>query len=171
MEHLHECSRSRALFATHYHELTELAKQFDRIDNLTVRVTDWNGDIVFLHEIVAGAADRSYGIQVAKLAGLPASVIARARTLLAEFEAADRLVHAERLVADLPLFAPPAAGPALDSKSLARDAGGEPVSTFPHPELADRLGAKLDAIDPDGLTPREALEALYQLKALRDGKG
>ena len=76
MEHLHETNRSRALFATHFHELTQLAKRLDRIDNLTVRVTDWNGEVVFLHEIIAGAADQSYGVQVAKLAGLPAPVVA-----------------------------------------------------------------------------------------------
>jgi DNA mismatch repair protein MutS len=150
MEHLHDKVRARVLFATHYHELTELARRLDRVDNLTVRVTDWNGDIVFLHEILRGAADRSYGIQVAKLAGLPRAVVERARHLLAELEAADRLAHAERLAAGLPLFAAPA--PAT------------PVETDP-------VAAALEGLDPDALTPREALDALYRLKALRRNKG
>jgi DNA mismatch repair protein MutS len=151
IEHLHEKNRARALFATHFHELTRLAEKHDRLDNLTVRVTDWNGEVVFLHEIVPGAADRSYGIQVAKLAGLPAPVVAHARELLAEFEAAERLSNADRSVADLPLFTAsktPAAAPAP----------------------SDGLGQALDAIDPDALSPRAALEALYALKKLRAGE-
>ncbi|MCC2104520.1 MAG: DNA mismatch repair protein MutS, partial [Hyphomicrobiales bacterium] len=74
MEHLHDSNKSRALFATHFHELTQLGQRLNRLKNLTMRVADWNGEVVFLHEVVAGAADRSYGIQVAKLAGLPGSV-------------------------------------------------------------------------------------------------
>jgi DNA mismatch repair protein MutS len=148
IEHLHEKNRARALFATHFHELTRLSEKHDRLDNLTVRVTDWNGEVVFLHEIVPGAADRSYGIQVAKLAGLPGPVVSRARELLAEFEAAERLSHADRSVADLPLF--------TASKALA---------AAPPPDEA--LRQALDAIDPDELSPRTALEALYALKKLR----
>jgi DNA mismatch repair protein MutS len=147
MEHLHEKNRARALFATHFHELTHLAKRLRRIVNLTIRVADWKGDVVFLHEIVKGAADKSYGIQVAKLAGLPAAVVQRAQILLAEFEASDRKKPVERLVADLPLFS----------------ATGQPSE----PQLASKLAAALDAIDPNELTPREALEALYRLKAVR----
>ena len=79
VEHLHDKNRSRALFATHFHELTQLAKKLPRLVNLTMRVTEWNGAVVFLHEVVAGAADRSYGIQVAKLAGLPPAVVKRAQ--------------------------------------------------------------------------------------------
>jgi DNA mismatch repair protein MutS len=154
MEHLHEKNRTRALFATHFHELTQLAKSLDRVDNLTVRVTDWNGEVVFLHEIIAGAADRSYGIQVAKLAGLPAAVVARAKHLLAEFEAADRRSHADRLVADLPLFT----APAIEQPTVA------PAQSD---VLGDALGEALDAIDPDSLSPRDALEVLYRLKRLR----
>jgi DNA mismatch repair protein MutS len=146
IEHLHEKNRARALFATHFHELTRLAENLDRLVNLTVRVTDWNGEVVFLHEIVPGAADRSYGIQVAKLAGLPAPAVSRARALLAEFEAAERLSNADRQAADLPLFT--AAGPS------------------PAPPR-DFLGPALDAIDPDELSPRAAMEALYRLKQLR----
>ena len=159
MEHLHEVNRSRALFATHFHELTQLAKKLDRIVNLTMRVTDWHGDVVFLHEIIHGAADRSYGIQVAKLAGLPPAVVARARQLLAELEASDRRTPVEKLVADLPLFAalevsePPAAPPPAIPSPAA-------------PPAPDRLREALDALDPDALTPRAALDALYALKAL-----
>ncbi len=146
IEHLHEKNRARALFATHFHELTRLAEKLDRLINLTVRVTDWNGEVIFLHEIVPGAADRSYGIQVAKLAGLPAPAVSRARALLAEFEAAERLSHADRQAADLPLFT----------------AANPPVA----PQY-DVLGPALDAIDPDELSPRAAHEALYRLKKLR----
>jgi DNA mismatch repair protein MutS len=145
IEHLHEKNRARALFATHFHELTRLAEKLDRLVNLTVRVTDWNGEVVFLHEIVPGAADRSYGIQVAKLAGLPAQAVSRAKELLAEFEAAERLSNADRAVADLPLFT------AASPPALARDVFRE----------------ALDEIDPDELSPRAAMEALYRLKKLR----
>ncbi|MGH6818866.1 MAG: DNA mismatch repair protein MutS [Methylovirgula sp.] len=147
MEHLHEKNRSRTLFATHFHELTHLAKHLRHIVNLTIRVADWKGDLVFLHEIVKGAADQSYGIQVAKLAGLPAAVVERAQKLLAEFEAADRQRPLERPITDLPLFA------------------GASVPT--EPRRPAKLAAALDAIDPNELTPREALEALYKLKAIR----
>src|SRR5690606_1167615 len=95
IEHLHEVNCSRALFATHYHELTALAARLPRLTNATVRVKEWNGDVVFLHEIVPGAADRSYGIQVAKLAGLPPSVVERARAVLTQLEEQDRRAPAE----------------------------------------------------------------------------
>ncbi|MGH6841955.1 MAG: MutS-related protein, partial [Methylocella sp.] len=145
IEHLHDSNRSRALFATHFHELTRLSEKLERLVNLTVRVTDWHGDVVFLHEIVMGAADRSYGIQVAKLAGLPADVVSRARALLAEFEAAERISHANQPLADLPLFTAAAPCP--------------PIS-------GDRIAKALDAIEPDELSPRAALQALYRLKRL-----
>ena len=109
IEHLHEQNRCRALFATHFHELTALAASCPRLFNATVRVKEWHGDVVFLHEVVPGAADRSYGIQVAKLAGLPATVIERAKLVLAELEAEDRTSPARRLIDDLPLFAAPRA--------------------------------------------------------------
>ncbi len=148
MEHLHDKNRARAIFATHFHELTHLSRKLPRLTNLTMRVTDWNGEVIFLHEILPGAADRSYGIQVAKLAGLPGAVVERAKLLLAELEAGDRHTPVERLVADLPLFA----------------AKPEPPAPAPKP---DPLGLALDALDPDALTPREALEALYRLKNLK----
>ncbi len=152
IEHLHEVNRSRALFATHYHELTALAQRLDRLENATVRVREWQGDVVFLHEIVPGAADRSYGIQVAKLAGLPASVVARAKSVLTRLEEGDRKSPAATLIDDLPLFA------------AARVTAVPAVEGPPDP-----LGPALDGLAPDEMTPREALEALYRLKALRAG--
>ncbi len=148
IEHLHNVNCARTLFATHFHELTQLASTLPRLKNLTMRVTEWKDTLVFLHEVVAGAADRSYGIQVARLAGLPRAVLARAQKLLAELEAGERDSPARRGGADLPLFAHAA-----------------PVA----PILDDELGQALDTIDPDALTPREALEALYRLKDLRQG--
>ncbi len=108
VEHLHEVNRSRALFATHYHELTALAHRLPRLDNVTVRVKEWKGEVIFLHEIAPGAADRSYGIQVARLAGLPPSVVARAREVLKQLEATDRTAPTQALIDDLPLFWLPA---------------------------------------------------------------
>ncbi len=107
IEHLHEANRCRTLFATHYHELTALSAKLPRLFNATVRVKEWQGDVVFLHEVLPGSADRSYGIQVAKLAGLPAPVIARAKSVLAKLEAQDRGQTARALADDLPLFAVP----------------------------------------------------------------
>jgi DNA mismatch repair protein MutS len=143
LEHLHEINRARALFATHFHELTALAARLDRLVNATVRVKEWEGDVVFLHEVAPGVAENSYGIQVAKLAGLPSAVIERARAVLAQLEASDRKVVA-RGFDDLPLF------------STTRGAAAE----------KDPLAQALDAVDPDTLAPREALEALYKLKAI-----
>ena len=145
MEHLHEKNRSRAIFATHFHELTQLSRRLDRLVNMTTKVADWHGDVVFLHEVVPGAADRSYGIQVAKLAGLPAAAVRRAKALLAELEASDR--GASRRLADLPLFAASAAAP-------------------PSEPERDGLREALAVLDLDALSPRDALEALYRLKAL-----
>ncbi|HTK13120.1 MAG TPA: DNA mismatch repair protein MutS [Xanthobacteraceae bacterium] len=146
IEHLHESNRCRALFATHYHELTALAGKLNRIVNATVRVKEWHGDVVFLHEVVPGAADRSYGIAVAKLAGLPDAVIARAKLVLAQLENQDRASPARKLIDDLPLFA--ATRPAPQAAEPAKDA------------LREALGT----LNPDDLSPREALEALYMLK-------
>jgi DNA mismatch repair protein MutS len=147
VEHLHATNRCRALFATHFHELTALAASLPRLFNATVRVKEWEGEVVFLHEVVAGAADRSYGIQVAKLAGLPAAVIERAKLVLAKLEAEDRA--APRGFEDLPLFA---AMPRAKPAGL-KDHAPDPVT------------AALAALHPDELSPREALEALYALKA------
>jgi DNA mismatch repair protein MutS len=150
IEHLHENNRCRALFATHFHEMTALAAKLPRLHNATMRVKEWQGDVVFLHEVVPGAADRSYGIQVAKLAGLPPSVIERAKIVLAQIEAEDRTSPTRRLIDDLPLFAAARQGSA------------------PAPQADAALMALLEALNalhPDEMSPREALEALYALKA------
>jgi DNA mismatch repair protein MutS len=159
IEHLHAVNRCRTLFATHFHELTALAAQLPRLHNATMRVKEWQGEVIFLHEVVAGAADRSYGIQVAKLAGLPSRVIERAKVVLAALEAEDRAAPS-RGVDDLPLFAA--------ARTPARSSSTESVAAA---ALAD-LTQALDALNPDDLSPREALEALYALKAkLRERKG
>ncbi|MDE1971859.1 MAG: DNA mismatch repair protein MutS [Hyphomicrobiales bacterium] len=149
IEHLHEVNRCRALFATHFHEMTALAAKLKRLHNATMRVKEWQGEVILLHEVVPGAADRSYGIQVAKLAGLPASVIERAKLVLAQLEAEDRISPARKLIDDLPLFATSRRGVA----AAPADAG-----------LTAVIEA-LAALDPDNMAPREALEALYALKA------
>ena len=149
IEHLHEANRCRALFATHYHELTALSAKLPRLFNATVRVKEWQGDVVFLHEVLPGSADRSYGIQVAKLAGLPAPVIARAKSVLAKLEAQDRGQTARALADDLPLFAVPSR------------AAAEPAP----PSEAEQLIEAVKALHPDEMSPRDALEALYALKA------
>ena len=149
IEHLHESNRCRALFATHYHELTALSAKLPRLFNATVRVKEWHGDVVFLHEVLPGSADRSYGIQVAKLAGLPPAVIARAKSVLAKLEAQGRGQGARVLVDDLPLFA-------ITSRA--------PEEAAP-PSEADLLMDAVKALHPDEMSPREALDALYALKA------
>ena len=145
VEHLHDVNQCRALFATHFHELTALSARLDRLHNATVRVKEWQGDVVFLHEVVPGSADRSYGIQVAKLAGLPASVIERARLVLAKLEQEDRAKP--KGFEDLPLFA----APYKPSQDLQDDA-------------LELVVAAVAALDPDEMSPREAMEALYMLK-------
>ncbi len=150
VEHLHDTNRARALFATHYHELTSLAAKLASLACFTMRVKDWQGDVVFLHEVAAGTADRSYGIHVARLAGLPPPVIARAEQVLALLEQGEQAGALTRLSEDLPLF---------------RHAA-PPARRGPSP-----LAQKLAATDADRLTPRQALELLYELKdlAAQDG--
>jgi DNA mismatch repair protein MutS len=148
------------LFATHYHELTALAQTLDHLACYTMRVKEWQGDVVFLHEVVAGTADRSYGIHVAQLAGLPQPVIARAKTVLALLEDGQKdgarlggKKAGAALAASLPLFdamLTPAPAPA----------------PAPTPAADDPLRSALKALQPDELTPKAALEALYQLKSL-----
>ncbi|WP_026619581.1 DNA mismatch repair protein MutS [Ensifer sp. WSM1721] len=147
VEHLHEVNRCRGLFATHFHELTVLSEKLGRLSNATMRVKEWDGDVIFLHEVGPGAADRSYGIQVARLAGLPASVVARAKDVLAKLEDADRKNPASQLIDDLPLFQV-----AVRREEAARASGPSKVEEA------------LKALNPDDMTPREALEALYALK-------
>jgi DNA mismatch repair protein MutS len=153
VEALHETTGCRALFATHFHELTSLAKTLTRVSNVTMKVREWEGEVVFLHEVGPGAADRSYGIQVARLAGLPEPVIARAKQVLDVLEQRSAGTASSKQKAsvldDLPLFAhqpAPAAAPK----------GKDPVYEA------------LDMMRPDEMTPREAIETLYQLKKIRD---
>ncbi|QHQ37467.1 DNA mismatch repair protein MutS [Algicella marina] len=155
LEHLHDVNGCRTLFATHYHELTSLTAKLSGLANVTMAVREWEGDVIFLHEVREGAADRSYGVQVAKLAGLPAAVIERARTVLQTLEEGDRESGraAKTLVDDLPLFsATPSPAPI--------------VKNGPSP-----LEEKLSEVHPDTLSPREALDLVYALKALCDDEG
>lgn len=151
IEHLHEVNKCRTLFATHYHELTALADPLEQLSNVTLKVKEWDGDVVFLHEVIPGSADRSYGIQVASLAGLPESVVGRARDVLKQLEETDRGSPTAVLVDELPLFA---------IKQTPA-----PKKYMPDQPLSDHLLA----VNPDELTPREALDALYKLKALASG--
>jgi DNA mismatch repair protein MutS len=148
IEHLHERNRCRTIFATHFHEMTALAEKLPRLSNVTMRVKEWEGDVVFLHEVARGAADRSYGVQVARLAGLPEQVVDRAREVLRHLEAGETSGRTSRLVDDLPLFS-----------AAARHEAKKP-------EPSNKLDAAVAALNPDEMTPREALEALYRLKML-----
>ena len=148
LEHLHEVNRCRALFATHYHELTALAAKLPALACHTMRVKEWQGDVVFLHEVAAGTADRSYGIHVAKLAGLPAAVTSRAEEVLQILEKGEQGGALARLADDLPLFR-----------------AARPMPTAPEPK-SSVLEEMLRDIRPDELSPRDALELLYRLKSL-----
>jgi DNA mismatch repair protein MutS len=145
VEHLHAVNRCRALFATHYHELTALAAKLPALACHTMRVKEWRGDVVFLHEVAPGAADRSYGIHVARLAGLPEAAVARAEQVLETLEKGEQSSAVTRLADDLPLFAV-----------------AERRSRPPRPSAVEE---RLKEIDPDALTPRNALDLLYELKA------
>lgn len=145
VEHLHNSNKCRALFATHYHELTGLAEDLGAATNLSLRAKEWKDELVFLHDVQSGPADRSYGVQVAKLAGLPARAVRRAEQVLKKLEAAPDAVET------LPLFA------------VAVDAADDQDPTEPHPVLD-----LLDTIDPDTLTPRDALDLIYRLKKETD---
>lgn len=152
LEHLHDVNGCRGLFATHYHELTELAARLDCARNAAMKVAEWEGDIVFLHEVEPGAATRSYGVQVARKAGLPKAVIDRARDVLERLEKGDAKGGEARIraiVDDLPLFAA--------------------VVTEARESAPSELDTALGALDPDALSPREAHEALYRLKGMMRG--
>jgi DNA mismatch repair protein MutS len=147
VEAVHDRNRCRCLFATHYHELTRLAERLDALSLHHVRAREWKNELVFLHEVAKGPADRSYGLAVAKLAGLPQPVLARARSVLSKLEegrAATGGIAAG--LDDLPLFA-----------AAAKE---EPA--------ADPLRQRLETTDVDALSPREALELLYEMKRLID---
>ena len=151
IEHLHEVNRCRTLFATHYHELTALSAKLPGLTCHTMRVREWDDTIVFLHEVAAGSADRSYGIHVAKLAGLPAAAVARAEAVLGTLETTEQSGDLSRLADDLPLF-----------KSAAGKGPNEGDTPSP-------VEALLKSVAPDDLTPKEALELVYRLASmLRD---
>ncbi|EJN00571.1 DNA mismatch repair protein MutS [Phyllobacterium sp. YR531] len=150
VEYLHEKNQCRAIFATHFHEMTSLSEKLTRLSNVTMRVKEWDGEVVFLHEVAKGAADRSYGVQVARLAGLPEAVVNRARDVLHQLEAGETSGKADKLIDDLPLF----------SVEVKRQAP-KPVQG-----KDSALLTALSAINPDELTPRDALEVLYRLKGL-----
>ena len=143
-EALHDVNRCRALFATHYHELAKLETRLASVGNLSLRAKEWNGDLVFLHEAKPGPADRSYGVQVAKLAGVPMAVVARAREVLQRLES--EAASPVRLD-DLPLFS--AAAVAVSA-----------------PNAPSKVEADLRTLDLDGMSPREAMDVLYRLKSL-----
>ncbi|WP_338551203.1 DNA mismatch repair protein MutS [Roseovarius phycicola] len=151
LEHLHESNHCRTLFATHYHELTHLNAKLERLENATVAVKEHEGDVVFLHEVRKGAADRSYGVQVAKLAGLPKPVIERARVILEALEKGERQGGGKReaVIDDLPLF------------SSAPTNATAPVKAS---VLEDRMKDVL----PDDLSPKDALDLIYELKTLAE---
>jgi DNA mismatch repair protein MutS len=150
VEAMHDQVKSRTLFATHYHELTRLADRLEALSLHHVRAREWKGDLVLLHEVADGPADRSYGIAVAKLAGISPLVLARAKAVLAKLEAGrDATGGIAAGLDDLPLFA------------------SQQVET----PAADPLAEALAAIDPDALTPREALDALYSLKRFSQETG
>jgi len=147
LEYLHEVNKCRALFATHYHELTGLTQSLPNLSCHTMRVKEWKDSIIFLHEIAAGTADRSYGIHVAKLAGLPPAVITRAEDVLKTIEGQKNTKALKSVANDLPLFT---AAPAPVAKPSA-------------------VEEALKAVNPDNLSPKEALDALYSLKELLKG--
>jgi DNA mismatch repair protein MutS len=151
VEAMHDEVKCRTLFATHYHELTRLAGRLDCLSLHHVRAREWKGDLVLLHEVADGAADRSYGIAVAKLAGLPPLVLERAKSVLAKLEAGrDATGGIAAGLDDLPLFAATLTAPG---------------------KVADALREALEDVDPDSLTPREALDYLYRLKRLAAEQG
>ena len=151
MEHLHDRSGCRTLFATHYHELTNLEGRLARVSSRAMQVREWQGSIVFLHQVIAGAADRSYGVHVARLAGLPANVLDRAAQILTELEAGDHgAVDAKGTMDALPLF--------------------DHSYTPPAPSATSKALTALEELNPDSLSPREALDHLYRLKELHSDR-
>jgi DNA mismatch repair protein MutS len=152
LEHLHDVNKCRGLFATHYHEMTGLADQLSGVENATVTVKEWEGEIIFLHEVRKGAADRSYGVQVGQLAGLPKAVVHRAREVLERLEKGEREggVKPTQLVEDLPLFS------------------AKPAPVVEHKTRPSAVQERLEDVFPDDMTAKEALDLIYELKRLAD---
>ena len=155
VEHLHDVNACRGLFATHYHELTQLSGRLAELAPHSMRVKEWQGDVVFLHEVAPGTADRSYGIHVGQLAGLPAAVTARAEQVLEKLEAGDGSPRAADLADDLPLF----------SATPSRASGGKGAMRGPSP-----VDDAVSTLNPDEMTPKQALDFLYTLKNLAPGR-
>ncbi|HAU29481.1 MAG TPA: DNA mismatch repair protein MutS [Rhodospirillaceae bacterium] len=153
LEHLHDINRCRALFATHYHEITTLSAKLRALSCHTMRIKEWKGEIIFLHEVGEGTADRSYGIHVAQMAGLPKPVIARAKDILETLESGEQSSAIAKLSGDLPLFS---SMMAARQNKTAKDTG---------PSAAEKA---LLELEPDTLTPREALEHIYRLRNLAE---
>jgi DNA mismatch repair protein MutS len=151
-EHLHETNKSRALFATHYHEMVALAERLAAMTCVTMKVKEWNDTIVFLHEVTPGAADRSYGIHVAKLAGLPQAVVERAEEVLRALEEGREGHQPLARIDDLPLFG---------ARASSSEAVGQNNAPVPK---ANAVEEALKAVEPDALSPKQALEILYDLK-------
>ncbi len=148
MEHLHDGNKCRTVFATHYHELTSLAERLDALSCHTMRVREWKGNVVFLHEVANGSADRSYGIHVAELAGLPENVVARSKEILTRLEASEQSHALRSLVSDLPLF--------------------QILDQAPSQSASTDIEAALGELNLDDLSPREALDTLYRLRDMLD---
>ncbi len=151
VEHLHDVNRCRGFFATHYHELTALAEKLARLFNVSMKVREWKGDVVFLHEVASGPADRSYGVAVARLAGLPPKAVKRAEAVLKMLEERGQ---GQSAMSELPLFA------------AALDAPRDETDDEPCHETV--IINALNALDPDAMTPKDALNALYRLKSILD---
>jgi DNA mismatch repair protein MutS len=147
LEHLHDVNRCRALFATHYHEMSALSAKLDGVENATVTVKEWDGDVIFLHEVKRGTADRSYGVQVARLAGLPQVVVDRAKVVLEALEKGEREGGRKAFVDDLPLLAAMPAPP-------------------PVKHQVSEVEARLKGVMPDELTPKDALALIYELRGM-----
>ena len=146
VEHLHEVNKCRGLFATHYHELNSLTSQLSSLISHSMQVKEWKGDIIFLHSVGEGSADRSYGIHVAKLAGLPEAVITRAREVLALLQNSEQSGALSKLADDLPLFA-------------------APTAPLENPKLS-AIEQRLNGVNADALSPKDALDLIYELKSL-----
>lgn len=148
VEYLHEVNHCRALFATHYHELTTLSKKLKKLSLHCMKIKEWNDEVVFLHEVISGSADRSYGIHVGKLAGLPKAVLDRSEQVLSQLESGEQSSAVTKLADDLPLFAFNSVKETIIEKKESE------------------VEKKLEEISPDDLSPREALELIYSLKNL-----
>ncbi len=155
VEHLHDINCCRGLFATHYHELTALKSKLNSLSCYAMSVKEWQNTIIFMHKVVRGSADRSYGIHVAKLAGLPKNVIERAQQILDTLQTKEQSGKLSALAQDLPLFT-----------SVVNNTGGKEDGGQRSAPPSDKLTEKISEIDPDDMTPKQALETLYALKSL-----